>query len=78
MCSSTGGYPAPDFVWTKNGAEIPATSTEKIDGGNSMSNLTFTLTYEDNNTPLICAVKNVLEDTKTVTKTLNVQCKSIL
>lgn len=68
-CSSTGGYPAPKFNWTRNGEAVSGTS-----GGSSESVLQVKLSDKDNGGNLTCTAYNELEAV-TQTYTLDVKCK---
>ena len=75
-CSSSGGYPAPTFIWTIDGEILPQTSYNPSAGGNSTSQVQLDLTYEHNGKVLRCEATNELRaKSKTVSKTLDVKCK---
>ncbi|XP_067936009.1 B-cell receptor CD22-like [Watersipora subatra] len=74
-CSSSGGYPAPTFVWTKDSEIIPNPKITGVDGGESTSEITVQLTKADNNKELRCEVKNELEEVKNTTLQLDVEFK---
>lgn len=74
-CVSSGGYPAPTFLWTMRGEAITESSyTASGDGGESRSEVVLSLTHNEDQQDLQCQVIHPLVN-KSSSIQLNVLCK---